>query len=153
MADGSDARKQKKLYTNPRVMIIAIDAMLIMLGFGIVAPSMAFYLIALEGGLTQPPGPDYIVPDAVVAQFSIVLGMMMAAFMFTRTLLARYFGGVSDKRGRKPLLVAGLFGYVLLLVLFGLAADWIQLLLIRALQGVVSHRRPEKVRETGPGKK
>lgn len=138
MADRSDARKQKKLYTNPRVMIIAIDAMLIMLGFGIVAPSMAFYLIALEGGLTQPPGPDYIVPDAVVAQFSIVLGMMMAAFMFTRTLLARYFGGVSDKRGRKPLLVAGLFGYVFLLALFGLAQDWIQLLVIRAVQGVVS---------------
>ena len=128
----------RKLYTNPRVMIIAIDAMLIMLGFGIVAPSMSFYLIALEGGLAQPPGPGYIVSEQIVAEFAIILGVMMAAFMGTRTLLARYWGGVSDTRGRKPLMIAGLLGYTLLLVLFGLAQSWIHLLLIRALQGVVS---------------
>ncbi|MCF2136333.1 MAG: MFS transporter [Candidatus Thorarchaeota archaeon] len=130
--------EKKSLYTNPRVMVLALNAMLIMLGFGIIAPSMAFYLIALEGGLTQPPGPGYIVPPEVVAQFSFILGMMMAAFMGTRTLLARYWGGVSDRRGRRPIIVIGLMGYVLLFVLFGLAQNWIQLLLIRSFQGVVS---------------
>ncbi|MHA1636586.1 MAG: MFS transporter [Candidatus Thorarchaeota archaeon] len=131
-------QKKSKLYTNPRVMVLAIDAMLIMLGFGIVAPSMAFYLIALEGGLTQPPGPNYIVPDTVVAEFAIILGIMMAAFMATRTVMARFWGGLSDERGRKPLLMAGLIGYMILLVLFGMAQNWIHLLIIRALQGVVS---------------
>ncbi|MHA1770991.1 MAG: MFS transporter, partial [Candidatus Thorarchaeota archaeon] len=130
--------EKKSLYTNPRVMVLALNAMLIMLGFGIIAPSMAFYLIALEGGLTQPPGPGYMVPAEVVAQFSFILGMMMAAFMGTRTLLARYWGGVSDRRGRRPIIVIGLLGYVFLFILFGLAQDWIQLLLIRAFQGVVS---------------
>ncbi len=119
-------------------MILAIDAMLIMLGFGIVAPSMAYYLIALEGGLTQAPGPDYIVPDTVVAEFSVILGVMMAAFMGTRTLLARYFGGFSDTHGRKPILIAGLLGYVFLLFFFGMAQNWIHLLIVRAMQGVVS---------------
>ncbi|MFW9850300.1 MAG: MFS transporter [Candidatus Thorarchaeota archaeon] len=133
-----DGVETSKLYTNPRVMIIAIDALLIMLGFGIVAPSMAFYLIALEGGLSQAPGPDYIVPDTVVAQFSLILGVMMASFMGTRTLFARYFGGFSDEHGRKPTLVLGLVGYVVLLILFGLAQNWIHLLIIRSLQGVVS---------------
>ncbi len=131
-------RKKKKLYSNPRVMIIAIDAMLVMLGFGIVGPSMAFYLIALEGGLTQAPGPDYVVPAEVVAEFSLILGVMMAAFMATRTVLARYWGSVSDEKGRKPLLVSGLLGYVILLFLFGMAQNWIHLLIIRSLQGVVS---------------
>jgi MFS family permease len=131
-------QETRKLYTNPRVMIIAIDAMLIMLGFGIVAPSMSFYLIALEGGLAQPPGPGYIVSEDVVAEFAIILGVMMAAFMGTRTFLARYWGGVSDAHGRKPLMIVGLLGYTLLLVLFGLAQSWIHLLLIRAMQGVVS---------------
>lgn len=131
-------QKKAKLYTNPRVMVLAIDAMLIMLGFGIVAPSMAFYLIALEGGLTQPPGPNYIVPDTVVAEFAIILGIMMAAFMGTRTIMARFWGGLSDERGRKPLLMAGLIGYMILLVLFGMAQNWIHLLIVRALQGVVS---------------
>ncbi|MFX0107355.1 MAG: MFS transporter [Candidatus Hodarchaeota archaeon] len=130
--------KKDRLYTNPKVMVLAFDALLIMLGFGIIAPSMAFYLIALEGGLTQPPGPGYIVPDEVVAQFAVILGIMMAAFMFSRTIFARFFGGVSDTRGRKPLLMTGLFGYFLLLILFGLARSWIDLLIIRFLQGIVS---------------
>ncbi|MGQ4910689.1 MAG: MFS transporter [Candidatus Thorarchaeota archaeon] len=133
-----EALDRGKLYTNPRVMVLALDAMLIMLGFGIVAPSMSYYLIALEGGLTQPPGPGYIVPGDVVASFSVILGVMMAAFMATRTLLARYWGGVSDDKGRKPIILIGLSGYILLLVLFGLAQNWIHLLLIRGFQGVVS---------------
>lgn len=128
----------QSLYRNPRVLVIALDAMLIMLGFGIVAPSMSYYLIALEGGLTQPPGPGYIVPPEVVASFSLVLGVMMAAFMGTRTLLARYFGGFSDRSGRKPIIIVGLLGYFFLLILFGMAQNWIHMLLVRALQGVVS---------------
>ena len=127
-----------RLYTNARVIVLSMNALLIMLGFGIVAPSMAFYLIALEGGITQPPGPGYMISPEVVAKFSFVLGLMMAAFMGTRTLLARYWGGVSDRRGRRPIIIAGLIGYVLLLILFGLARSWIDLLLIRGAQGVVS---------------
>ena len=130
--------RQDSLYRNPRVLVLAFDAMLIMLGFGIVAPSMAFYLIALEGGLTQPPGPGYIVPAEVVASFSLILGVMMASFMGTRTLLARFWGGYSDRHGRKPIIMIGLVGYFILLILFGLAQNWVHMLLVRALQGVVS---------------
>ncbi len=130
--------RTEKLYKNPKVMILALNAMLVMLGFGLVAPSLSFYLIALEGGLTQPPGPGYTVPNDVVAQYSVIFGVMMAAFMATRTVLARFWGGISDNHGRKPLLVIGLVGYVLLLLAFGAAQNWIHLLLIRAGQGVVS---------------
>jgi len=137
--DETDPRGNKEhLYTNVKVMVVALDAMLVMIGFGIISPSMSFYLIALEGGLEQPPGPGYVVPPEVVAQFSAVLGVMMASFMATRTLLARYWGGVSDKRGRKPIIMMGLMGYFLLLITFGLAQNWIQMLVIRAFQGVVS---------------
>ncbi|MEM2141800.1 MAG: MFS transporter [Candidatus Thorarchaeota archaeon] len=128
----------EKLYTNPRVLVLSLDAMLVMIGFGIIAPSMAFYLLALEGALSEPPSPDYVVPDETTAQFAVTLGLMMAAFMGTRTLLARYWGGVSDIHGRRPMILVGLSGYVLLLVLFGIAQNWFQLVLIRALQGVVS---------------
>jgi DHA1 family multidrug resistance protein-like MFS transporter len=138
MSSSSKTTRKTSLYRNPRVLVLGIDAMLIMLGFGIVAPSMSYYLIALEGGLTQPPGPGYIVPPEVVAEFSLILGVMMAAFMGTRTLLARYWGGMSDTYGRRPIILIGLVGYVLLLVLFGLTQDWIQMLAVRAFQGVVS---------------
>ena len=130
--------KKERLYRNPRVLVLALDAMLISLGFGLVAPSMSYFLIALEGGLTQPPGPGYIVPAEVVASFSLILGIMMASFMGTRTLLARYWGAYSDRRGRKPIILVGLVGYFFLLILFGLAQNWIHLLIVRALQGVVS---------------
>ena len=138
MSVSEEPIKQERLYRNPRVLVLALDAMLIMLGFGIVAPSMSFYLIALEGGLTQPPGPGYIVPADVVASFSVILGVMMAAFMGTRTLLARFWGGYSDRHGRKPIILIGLIGYFILLILFGLAQNWVHMLLVRALQGVVS---------------
>lgn len=138
MAIAETPVRQERLYRNPRVLILAVDAMLIMLGFGIVAPSMSYYLIALEGGLTQPPGPGYIVPPEVVASFSVILGVMMAAFMGTRTLLARYWGGYSDQHGRKPIIMIGLIGYFILLILFGMAQNWIHMLLVRAMQGVVS---------------
>ncbi|TFG11615.1 MFS transporter [Candidatus Thorarchaeota archaeon] len=138
MPSESAAPKKAKLYRNPKVMVLALNAMLVMLGFGLVGPSLSFYLIALEGGLTQPPGPGYTVPNEVVAQYSVIFGVMMAAFMATRTLLARFWGGISDEYGRKPLLLTGLVGYVLLLFAFGAAQNWIHLLLIRAGQGVVS---------------
>jgi MFS family permease len=138
MSNADENTDSRSLFRNPRVLVLGIDAMLIMLGFGIVAPSMSYYLIALEGGLTQPPGPGYIVPAEVVAEFSLILGVMMAAFMGTRTLLARYWGGASDTFGRRPIIMIGLAGYVLLLVLFGLAQNWIHMLAVRMLQGVVS---------------
>ncbi len=138
MTISEESIRQERLYRNPRVLVLALDAALIMLGFGIVAPSMSYYLIALEGGLTQPPGPGYIVPAEVVASFSLILGIMMASFMGTRTLLARFWGGYSDRRGRKPIILAGLTGYVILIFSFGLAQNWIHLLIVRAFQGVVS---------------
>jgi MFS family permease len=138
MSSNPETIRKMSLYRNPRVLVLGIDALLIMLGFGIVAPSMSYYLIALEGGLTQPPGPGYIVPPEVVAEFSLILGIMMAAFMGTRTLLARYWGSKSDAYGRKPIIMIGLAGYVLLLILFGLTQNWIQMLAVRAFQGVVS---------------
>ena len=138
MSTDGQPKREERLYRNPRVLVLSLDAMLIMLGFGIVAPSMSYYLIALEGGLTQPPGSGYIIPAEVVASFSVILGVMMAAFMGTRTLLARFWGGYSDRRGRKPIIMVGLLGYFILLILFGLAQNWIHLLIVRAFQGVVS---------------
>ncbi len=139
MLSGQEDRiKKPRLYTNPSVLIISFNSLIISAAFGIIQPSLAFYLLALEGAITQPPGPGYIIPEETVAQFAVVLGIMMAAFMGTRTLLARFWGGLSDVRGRKPIIVMGLFGYVLLMALFGMARSWIELVLVRCFQGIVS---------------
>ncbi len=49
------SESKRSLYLNPQVMVLAIDAMLVMLGFGLISPSLSFYLIALEGGIDEPP--------------------------------------------------------------------------------------------------
>ena len=133
-----NSSKKSRLYTNPGVLIIAFNSMAVSIAFGIIQPSLAFYLLALEGAITEPPGPGYTIPEEAVASFAVVLGIMMAAFMGTRTLLARFWGDLSDVRGRKPIIVVGLFGYVILMALWGMARSWIELVLVRGLHGVVS---------------
>ncbi len=138
LSSQKDPSIKSRLYTNPGVLIIAFNLMAVSIAFGIIQPSLAFYLLALEGTITQPPGPGYTIPEEAVASFAIVLGIMMAAFMGTRTLLARFWGDLSDVRGRRPIIIVGLFGYVILLALWGMARSWIELVLVRGLHGVVS---------------
>jgi len=132
------ANKKKSLYTNPVVLVICINAFVVSIGFGIVQPILSFFLLALEGELTETPGPDYEIPAEVVAEFAVVFSIMISAFMASRTLFARYWGSLSDRRGRKLIIVGGLMGYILCMALFGIARSWIELAIYRFGLGVVS---------------
>ncbi|MFX0116331.1 MAG: MFS transporter, partial [Candidatus Hodarchaeota archaeon] len=69
---------------------------------------------------------------------ALQIGIMTSAFMFTRFLLAPSFGDLSDSVGRKPLILVGMSLYGLLMVGFGVAFDFLTLLVLRAAQGVAS---------------
>ncbi len=45
---------------------------------------------------------------------------------------------LEEHPNQEPIIMIGLVGYFILLILFGLAQSWVDMLLIRALQGVVS---------------
>lgn len=90
------------------------------LGFGIIMPFLPLY--AQELGATT----------------GIEIGFLSSAFLVTRTFLATPMGSLSDRVGRKEMILAGLAIYSLLSVLFGMASDYFQLLLFRGLQGVAS---------------
>jgi DHA1 family multidrug resistance protein-like MFS transporter len=49
-----------------------------------------------------------------------------------------FWGGISDRIGRKPVLALGMFGYAVSLILFGLASAMWMLFLFRALSGVLT---------------
>lgn len=66
------------------------------------------------------------------------IGLFTSSFMLSSALLSPKLGGLSDRLGRKKIIVWGLLGDVLLGVLTGLVPNWIWLLFIRVLNGAVS---------------
>ncbi|HEX6939194.1 MAG TPA: MFS transporter [Longimicrobiales bacterium] len=86
---------------SPLAVLIA-TVLVDMIGFGIVLPLLPFYAESL--------GASPLEVTLLVASFS---GMQLVA--------APLWGRVSDRRGRKPLIVAGLFASAVSYLLFGLA--------------------------------
>ena len=92
---------------------------LVTVGFGIVIPIMPFYV--LHFGAT-----------------SVHLGLLMATYSATQFIFAPVWGVVSDRIGRKPVLLIGLGGFVLSFVLFGLSTNLWMLFAARLLGGALS---------------
>jgi MFS family permease len=102
------------------ILALSFSACIVVLGFGIIMPFLTLY--AQELGATT----------------GLEIGFLSSAFLITRTFLATPMGSLSDRVGRKSMILAGLMIYSVLCVLFGLASDYYQLLLFRGLQGVAS---------------
>jgi MFS family permease len=102
------------------VLALSISAAVVMLGFGIIVPFLPYYAQML--GTTS----------------GLEVGLLTSAFLLTRTFLAAPAGALSDRLGRKRLILAGLLIYTVVSVLFGTAQSWQELLVYRAIQGVAS---------------
>jgi MFS family permease len=66
------------------------------------------------------------------------IGLIFGSFSVSRTLFLPYFGRLSDRIGRKPLLVPGLFAYALISALFMASSGINSLIFIRFVQGIAS---------------
>lgn len=87
-----------------------------MLGFGIVMPVLPFYATAL---------------DATPLEVTVII----ASFSAMQLAAAPLWGRVSDRRGRRPLIIAGLFASAVSYLIFGLADSVFVLLLSRMAAG------------------
>ncbi len=63
------------------------------------------------------------------------LGMIFSGFAVARTIILPWVGQLGDSRGRKRLIMLGLFIYLVVAVGFDLASSLVQLILCRILQG------------------
>ena len=88
-------------------------------GVGIVVPLLPVYAHDLGAG-------------------GLYIGLIFGAFSLSRTFFLPYFGRLSDKKGRKPLIVAGLFSYAVISVAFILSEGVESLIVIRFVQGITS---------------
>ncbi len=92
---------------------------IVSLGFGLILPMFPIYVEELGGG-------------------GLEVGILFSSFVFTRALLATPFGNLSDRVGRKRILLIGSFFYSFLALLFTLPETWFGLVFVRAFQGVAS---------------
>jgi MFS transporter, DHA1 family, tetracycline resistance protein len=106
--------------------VIFLTVFLDLLGFGIVLPLAAYYVGALGGSGMTP---------AQIATASTWLG---ALYSFTQFLFAPLWGWLSDRVGRRPIILLSVAGSCLSYVLFGLATSLPVLLLSRALAGAMA---------------
>ncbi|UCG89814.1 MAG: MFS transporter [Candidatus Heimdallarchaeota archaeon] len=111
------------------LIALCLASFVVVTGFGVILPFFPLYakeILFKFSFLGLPIG------------IAFQIGIMTSAFMFTRFLLAPSFGDLSDVSGRKPIILVGMSIYTFLLFGFGLAFDFLSLLVIRALQGVAS---------------
>ncbi len=92
--------------------------------------------IAMSGiGLIIPIMPDYLETFGVAGQ---ALGFLIAMFAFSQFLFSPLAGDLSDKFGRKYLIIVGLVIFGLSQLMFGMASDLWILFLARFFSGVGS---------------
>ena len=98
---------------------LAVAIFVAMMGMGIVSPLMGIY--ATELGAS-----------------GLWLGMMYSAFSLSRAIFMPFIGGLSDRRGRKNIMVTGLIVYAVVSILYSLASNIYQLAVFRFLHGAAS---------------
>lgn len=68
----------------------------------------------------------------------LYIGLIFGSFSLSRTFFLPYFGRLSDKKGRKPFIVIGLFTYALISLAFILSRSVESLIVLRFIQGITS---------------
>jgi MFS family permease len=104
-------------------LVVFID----LLGFGIVLPLLPRYADEYMKPLNQP---GWMV--------GLVIGVLMSSFSAMQFIFAPIWGRISDRVGRRPILLIGLGGSVIFYGLFGLVSEmptsdgWLPILLLLA---------------------
>ena len=89
------------------LLVIFLTVFIDLLGFGIVVPLLPVY--AHEFG---------------VDEHGFELGLLMASFSAMQFIFAPLWGRLSDRIGRRPVLIIGLVGSTFFYAMFGLATIW-----------------------------
>src|SRR5262245_11570056 len=99
--------------------ILVIGNVLLAAGFSIIMPVLPYY-------------------SKNMGASAFDLGMLVATFSIMQVLFSPFWGRLSDRIGRKPVFLVGLFGYSLSFVVYSMADQLWMLFLGRALSGILA---------------
>lgn len=104
---------------NKSILILYLVCFVVSLGYSLVLPVMPYYMESFGAGGRE-------------------LGWLTAIYALMQTICAPFWGALSDRIGRKPVLSIGMLGYAVSLFLFGLASSIETLFIARGLSGILS---------------
>lgn len=101
------------------ILILFFTLIVIMLGFGMVIPILPFYITSLGAS-------------------GSAMGALMATYAIMQFIFAPIWGDLSDRFGRKPIIMIGVLGNVIAQLLFGFSTQLWMLFASRILAGLLS---------------
>ena len=105
------------------LVVLFLVTMIDMIGFGIVIPFLT-YLV------------EDLATDQDITSIGIWVGLLMTSYSAAQFLFSPIWGGLSDRIGRRPVLMIGLVGNTVFFTMFGLANTLVMALVARFLAGV-----------------
>lgn len=108
--------------TRAALVFVLLSVFIDSLGFGIIIPSMPSVIVQLTGA-----------PLSIAADWG---GYLMAVYALLQFFMAPIFGNLSDRVGRRPVLLASLAAFGVDFLLTGLARSMTWLFIGRAVAGV-----------------
>lgn len=119
---GADKGPGKKSGLTPGMMFVLAIIFIDTISFGIIIPVMPDLITELTG---EP-----------VEKAAIEGGVLMIAFAFTLFLFAPVIGNLSDRFGRRPLMLASMAAFTIDYIIMGFAQSYEVLLLGRIIAGI-----------------
>ena len=102
--------------------ILFLVVMIDMIGFGIVIPFLTYFiedLASIQG----------------VMEIGLWVGLMMVSYSAAQFLFSPLWGSLSDRLGRKPIILTGLVGNTVFFAVFGISTSLIMALIARFCAG------------------
>ncbi|OIK13269.1 tetracycline resistance MFS efflux pump [Bacillus sp. MUM 116] len=107
------------MQTKSALPILFFVMFLVMIGFGIIIPVLPFYVEQIGATPTE-------------------LGLLMAVYSFMQLIFAPIWGRISDRFGRKPVMMIGIAGLGISFLIQGLSTQLWMLFAARILGGMLS---------------
>jgi DHA1 family tetracycline resistance protein-like MFS transporter len=113
----------KTIYSNKPFLFILFTAFLSVMGIGIIIPVVPF----IVGQYVDPRKTNDI---------ALYVGLLTSLYSFCQFFAAPVLGALSDKYGRRPVLLFCLFGSAIGYILFGIGGSLWMLFLARTIDGI-----------------
>lgn len=112
-------------FINLKIMMVLIALFTIALGYGVILPVLPFYTERLALGI-----------GASTESITFHIGFLTSIFPFFQMFFAPLWGRWSDKLGRKPLIIIGILGFIIMQFLIAISTSLWMLYLARIIGGV-----------------